>query len=135
MYVFLENIILEEGRTNENTNEMLEIPIDLKLNEEEKIPRDEIRHENLHTPEQNEITDSDDEGHPEDSETEDLTSEIQETPRRRQTKRGPGRPKRILTGKPGRPRKQFHEISEENEDDTKEPSNVSEVQQREDSEA
>lgn len=99
---FLENVTLEEGRINENTNEMLEIPIDLKLNKEEKIPKDEKRHENLHTPEQNEIADRDDEGHPEDSEIEDLTSEIQETPRQEQTKRGPGRPKKVLTGKPGR---------------------------------
>lgn len=129
---FLENVISEEGSTNENTNEMLEIPINLKLNKETKIPRDEMRQKDLHTPEQNAIADSDDEGHQEDLETEDLTCEIQETPRQKQTKRGPGRPKRVLTG---RPRKLFHKISEEHKDDTEKPSNVSEFQQRENREA
>lgn len=81
--------------------------------------------------------DSDDEGHQDDqehSEAEDATSEKEETPIRKQTKRGPGRPKKVLTGKPGRPRKLFHEIPDEHEDDAEEPSNVSDVQQREDRE-
>lgn len=132
---FLENVISEEGSTNENTNEMLEIPINLNLNKEKKIPRDEMRQEDLHTPEQNAIADSDDEGHQEDSETEDHTCEIQETPRQKQMKKGPGRLKKILTGKSGRPRKLFHKVPEEYKDDTEEPSNISEVQQREDREA
>lgn len=125
---FLKNVISEEESTNENTIEMLEIPIDLKLNKEEIISRDEMRQEDLHTPEQNAIADSDDEGRQEDSETENLTSKIQETPRQKQTKRGPGQPKKLLTGKPGRSRKLFHKVPEKYKDDTEEPSNVREVQ-------
>lgn len=134
---FLENVISEERSINENTNEMLEIPINFMLNKKTEIPRDEMRQEDLHTPEQNAIVDSDDEGHQDDqehSEAEDATSEKEETPIRKQTKRGPGRPKKVLTGKPGRPRKLFHEIPDEHEDDAEEPSNVSDVQQREDRE-
>lgn len=132
---FLENVTLEEESTNKNINEILEIPINLMLNKETEILRKEMRQEDFHTPEENAIVDSDDEGHQEYSEAEDATSEIEETPTRKQTKRGPGRPKRILTGKPGRPRKLYHEIRDEHEDESEEPSNVSEVQQREDRES
>lgn len=91
MYVFLRIYFRKKKNKNESTNEVLEIPINfLTLNNETKMPKDEMRQEDLYTPEKNAIVDSDDEGHQQHSETEDATSEIDETPTRKQTKRGPG---------------------------------------------
>lgn len=134
---FLENEMSGVGSGNEtsrseDTNEMLEVPVNIISDEKVEVPRDESGQEDFHAPDQNAIVDSSDEERQEDSETEDFTSIIEETPIRKQTKRGPGRPKKVLTGKPGRPRKLFREIPDEHAVDTEEPSNVNDVLQRKD---
>lgn len=137
---FLENVMLEE----EKTNEILEIPINMKINENKEdlvinenletteIQEDENEEEEFHTPSQNATEDASDEEHQEESTAEDSTSTIDETPLREPVKREQERPKKLLTGKPGRPKKLFHEVSNKNEIDTEEPLKVSDVLQRKD---
>lgn len=48
------------------------------------------------------------------------------------SKRGPGRPKLLKTGKKGRPRKLYHEIPYEEETSDEEPSNKEDIEKRTD---